>query len=216
MVYAEYAWLIPIMPIIGLLLVALFGKKTPEGGGYFAVGGIAASCVLGLMVAFEFLTGGSSEPVQGSMTWLQLSSSLKLEMGYYIDSLSAVMLIVVSILCTLIVIYSLGYMHEEGERKRRYYVEISLFVGVMLGLVMASNYLEMFIFWEIMGLCSYLLIGFWYYKPSAARAAKKAFLVTRIGDILFMIGHHQHLRLLRHAELPRPLHSRTSSLNRWT
>jgi NADH-quinone oxidoreductase subunit L len=79
-------------------------------------------------------------------------------------------------------------MHEEGERKRRYYVEIALFVTGMLGLVIASNYLMMFIFWEIMGLCSYLLIGFWYYKPSAAKAAKKAFLVTRIGDILFMIG----------------------------
>ncbi len=188
MVYAEYAWLIPIFPIIGLLLVALLGKKTPEGGGYFAVGGIAASCVLGVMVAFEYLTGGSSDPVSGTMTWLQLNSTLKLEMGYYIDSLSAVMLIVVTILCTLILVYSLGYMHEEGERKRRYYVEISLFVVGMEGLVVASNYLEMFIFWEIMGLCSYLLIGFWYYKPSAAAAAKKAFLVTRIGDILFMIG----------------------------
>jgi NADH:ubiquinone oxidoreductase subunit 5 (subunit L)/multisubunit Na+/H+ antiporter MnhA subunit len=188
MVYAEYAWLIPIMPIIGLLLVALLGKKTPEGGGYFAVGGIAASCILGVMVAFEYLTGGSSEPISGTMTWLQLNSTLKLEMGYYIDSLSAVMLIVVTILCTLILVYSLGYMHQEGERKRRYYIEISLFVVGMEGLVVASNYLEMFIFWEIMGLCSYLLIGFWYYKPSAAAAAKKAFLVTRIGDILFMTG----------------------------
>ena len=122
------------------------------------------------------------------MTWLQLDSTLKLEMGYYIDSLSAVMLIVVTILCTLILVYSVGYMHQEGERKRRYYVDISLFVCGMDGLVIASNYLEMFIFWEIMGLCSYLLIGFWYYKPSAAAAAKKAFLVTRIGDILFMTG----------------------------
>ena len=131
------------------------------------------------------------------MTWINFGNGLKLEVGYYVDNLTAVMLIVVSILCTLIIVYSLGYMHEEGERKRRYYIEISLFVVGMLGLVIANNYLEMFIFWEIMGLCSYLLIGFWYYKPSAAAAAKKAFLVTRIGDIMLMIGHHLHLRFVR-------------------
>ena len=85
-------------------------------------------------------------------------------------------------------IYSLGYMHEEGEKKRRYYAVISLFISVMLGLVLASNFLQMFIFWELVGLCSYLLIGFWNTRPSAASAAKKAFLVTRIGDNMFMIG----------------------------
>ncbi|HTY46696.1 MAG TPA: NADH-quinone oxidoreductase subunit L [Methanomassiliicoccales archaeon] len=187
MTFVEYTWLIPIFPIIGLLLVALLGKKTPEGGGYFAVGGIAASMVLSLLVAYEFLTG-SRDLQTASLTWLNLGGSFQLDMGYYVDNLTAVMLIIVSILCTLILIYSIGYMHEEGERKRRYYVEISLFVVGMLGLVISSNYLMMFIFWEIMGLCSYLLIGFWYYKPSAARAAKKAFLVTRIGDIMFMVG----------------------------
>ena len=98
------------------------------------------------------------------------------------------MLIVVSFISTLVVIYSVGYMHEEGEKKRRYYAEISLFICAMLGLVLSSNFLQMFIFWEIVGLCSYLLIGFWNTKPSAASAAKKAFLVTRIGDIMFMLG----------------------------
>jgi NADH-quinone oxidoreductase subunit L len=108
--------------------------------------------------------------------------------GIYIDTLSALMLIVVSFISTLVVIYSIGYMHEEGLKKRRYYAEISLFIGVMLGLVLASNYLQMFIFWELVGLCSYLLIGFWYTKPSAASAAKKAFLVTRVGDVMLMLG----------------------------
>ncbi|MDD1770817.1 MAG: NADH-quinone oxidoreductase subunit L [Methanomassiliicoccales archaeon] len=187
MTFVEYTWLIPIFPVIGLLLVAAFGKKTPEGGGYIAVGGIAASLVLSLLVAFEFLTGTRAVVTQ-SMTWINLGNGLQFDVGYYVDNLTAVMLIVVSILCTLILVYSLGYMHEEGERKRRYYVEISLFVVGMLGLVIANNYLMMFIFWEIMGLCSYLLIGFWYYKPSAAAAAKKAFLVTRIGDIMLMTG----------------------------
>jgi NADH-quinone oxidoreductase subunit L len=181
-------WIIPLLPLIGLLLAAALGKRTPEGGGYFVVGAIATTCLLSLVIAYQYLTTGNGVPVEASITWINLGNGQTLDMGYYIDGLTALMLIVVSILCTLIVIYSIGYMHEEGERKRRYYIEIALFVTGMLGLVVASNYLMMFIFWEIMGLCSYLLIGFWYYKPSAARAAKKAFLVTRIGDILFMIG----------------------------
>jgi NADH:ubiquinone oxidoreductase subunit 5 (subunit L)/multisubunit Na+/H+ antiporter MnhA subunit len=187
MPFSDFTWLIPLLPIVGLLLTAAFGKKTPQGGGYFAVGGIAAAMIVSLLVAFEFLTG-NGQTVVNSQTWIDLGSGFRFEVGYYVDALTAIMLIVVSILCTLILVYSLGYMHEEGERKRRYYVEISLFVTGMLGLVVASNYLEMFIFWEIMGLCSYLLIGFWFYKPSAARAAKKAFLVTRVGDVLLMIG----------------------------
>ncbi len=98
------------------------------------------------------------------------------------------MLIVVSFVATLVVIYSVGYMGEEGDRRRRYFTEISLFVGVMLGLVLASSFSLLFIFWELVGLCSYLLIGFWFERPSAASAAKKAFLVTRVGDVMFMIG----------------------------
>jgi NADH-quinone oxidoreductase subunit L len=104
-----------------------------------------------------------------------------------IDNLSAFMLVLVSFLCLLIFVYSLGYMHEEAG-KPRYYAEVSLFATGMLGTVSADNFLQLLIFWEIMGLCSYLLIGFWYHKPEAAKAAKKAFMVTRVGDVLFLIG----------------------------
>jgi NADH-quinone oxidoreductase subunit L len=97
------------------------------------------------------------------------------------------MLALVSTLCLLIAIYSIGYMAHEGS-KNRYYAEISLFVVGMLGMVIANNYLQFLIFWEVMGVCSYLLIGFWYDKPSAASAAKKAFLTTRIGDMFFLAG----------------------------
>ena len=92
------------------------------------------------------------------------------------------------ILVTLIALYSVGYMHEEGMARRRYYAELTLFITGMLGLVVASDYLMLFVFWEIMGLCSYLLIGYWYHKPSAASAAKKAFLTTRVGDAFFLVG----------------------------
>jgi NADH-quinone oxidoreductase subunit L len=109
-------------------------------------------------------------------------------MGLYIDPFTIFMLFTVGILVTLITLYSTGYMHAEGPARRRYYAELTLFITGMLGLVVSSNYLMLFVFWEIMGLCSYLLIGYWYAKPSAASAAKKAFLTTRVGDAFFLVG----------------------------
>jgi proton-translocating NADH-quinone oxidoreductase chain L len=186
--WSELAWLIPIFPLIAFVLVGFFGKKIRGGGAPIAIGAAAISCALSLLIAYEILSGGYPGGFfNASLTWLVVGD-FTFNMGIYIDTLTALMLIVVSFIATLVVIYSVGYMHEEGEKRRRYYAVISLFIGVMLGLVLASNYLQMFIFWELVGLCSYLLIGFWYTKPSAASAAKKAFLVTRIGDIMFMIG----------------------------
>ena len=191
MYWSELAWIVPILPLIAFVLIGFLGNKLfkkIENGGYLAIGMAAISCFLSLMIAYEILTGSYPGGVyKTSFEWLVVDG-FTFNMGIYIDTLTAVMLIVVSFVATLVVIYSIGYMHEEGERKRRYYAVISLFIGVMLGLVLASNYLQMFIFWELVGLCSYLLIGFWNTKPSAASAAKKAFLVTRIGDIMFMLG----------------------------
>lgn len=186
--FAEYAWLIPIFPLIAFVIVGFLGNKLfkkAEGGAPIAIIMAAISCVLSLLVAYETLTTG--EVYKTSLEWM-IVDGFTFNMGIYIDNLTALMLIVVSFIATLVVIYSIGYMHNEGEKKRRYYAIISLFIGVMLGLVLASNYLQMFIFWELVGLCSYLLIGFWNTKPSAASAAKKAFLVTRIGDIMLMLG----------------------------
>ena len=194
MAFAEYAWLIPIFPLIAFVVIGFLGNrlfKKWEGGAPVAIGMTAISLILSLVVAFEALTTGDGTPFVQSIEWLVVQSgdfAFTFNMGIYIDNLTALMLIVVSFVATLVVIYSLGYMHEEGEKKRRYYAIISLFISVMLGLVLASNFLQMFIFWELVGLCSYLLIGFWNTRPSAASAAKKAFLVTRIGDIMFMIG----------------------------
>jgi len=196
--FMEFAWLIPLIPLLGFVVVGFFGNKLPEGGGYFAVGTAITAFVIAALVSYEYLTGdlyAVSAPYVVDMKWLAFGS-YQLNFGIYIDSLTCVMMLFSSFISTLIFIYSIGYMHGEGKKKRRYYAEIALFLSGMLGLIVASNYLEMFIFWEIMGVCSYLLIGFWSFKHpegdeasvKAASAAKKAFLVTRLGDVCFMTG----------------------------
>jgi len=182
----EYAWLIVAMPLIGFLLCILFGKWVWEGGAPITIASIAISFVLSLVLLIQVLSLGAigGEVHEGIVlfTWME-----PITFGILIDNLSALMLVLVSFLSLLIAIYSIGYMGRE-EGKPRYYAEISLFVAGMLGTVSADNFLQLLIFWETMGLCSYLLIGFWYKKPEAASAAKKAFLVTRIGDVLFLVG----------------------------
>jgi NADH-quinone oxidoreductase subunit L len=200
--FMEFAWLIPLIPLLGFVIVGFFGNKLPEGGGYLAVGSAIAAFVIAALVSYEYLTSdlyALSAPYVADTQWLVFSSGSKtyeLNFGIYIDSLTCVMMLFSSFISTLIFVYSIGYMHGEGKKKRRYYAEIALFLSGMLGLILASNYLEMFIFWEIMGVCSYLLIGFWSYRHpegddasvKAASAAKKAFLVTRLGDVCFMTG----------------------------
>ena len=179
--WTELGYLIPLLPFIGFLLVAFVGKRTPEKGAPIAIGVIGMSFVLSVLVFFHVLQNGEYEV---GWEWVEGTG---LEIGMLIDNLTALMLIVVSFISLMVVIYSVGYMKGD-EGLNRYYAEICLFVGAMLGLVMANNYFLMFIFWELVGLSSYLLIGFWYKKPSAASAAKKAFLVTRIGDVLLLAG----------------------------
>ena len=183
----EFAWLIPVIPLLAFVIVGFLGGKMKDNGALVAVLGVGGAMVLALTTAFEILTTGAVYN-QDNITWVTLSSEYKMEMGVYIDNVAAMMLIVVSFIAFLVVVYSTAYMHDQGKRQRRYFTEICLFVGVMLGLVLANNFLQMFIFWELVGLCSYLLIGFWFERPSAARAAKKAFLVTRVGDVMLMIG----------------------------
>jgi NADH:ubiquinone oxidoreductase subunit 5 (subunit L)/multisubunit Na+/H+ antiporter MnhA subunit len=186
----ELAWLIPLLPLAAFLIVGFLGGKMKDKGGLVALAGVGSAMVLSLSVAFQALTvgfDGAATYFEQSMAWVSVGG-YDLELGIYIDTVTALMLIVVSFVATLVVIYSVGYMHDQGERRRRYFTEICLFVGVMLGLVLANNFLQLFIFWELVGLCSYLLIGFWFERPSAASAAKKAFLVTRIGDVMFMVG----------------------------
>ena len=191
---AEYAWLIPVFPFAAFILISLLPKRTLlwEDGAVYGIAGTVLALGMSFAVIWDVLQGHTVTTNSPSFTWIVIgsdtSSQLSITFGIWIDQLTAIMLIVVSVVGTLVVIYSCGYMHEEGDTRRRYYAEITLFISVMYGLVISNNYLQMFIFWELVGLCSYLLIGFWYQKPSAASAAKRAFIVTRVGDIMFMAG----------------------------
>lgn len=178
----EYSWIIPLLPIISFVLILLIGGRLREGGGYIAVAFVGAAMLLSLSSIGDVLAGQSME-IKG-ISWTAWKG---FEFGVLVDSLGALMMFVVSFVGFLIVVYSLGYMHGD-DGVQRYYAEISLFIASMLGVVMANNLLLLFISWELVGLCSYFLIGFWYRKPSAASAAKKAFLVTRVGDFLFLLG----------------------------
>ena len=185
----EHAWLIPVIPFIAFVLIGLLPRRTlwwEDGGGY-AIGGAGGALVVSALVVWDVLQGNTLTYDAPSFEWLVIGD-FQITFGIWIDQLTALMLVVVSIVGTLVVVYSGAYMHAEAEKRRRYYAEIMLFISVMYGLVIANNYLEMFVFWELVGLCSYLLIGFWYEKPSAASAAKRAFIVTRVGDIMFMAG----------------------------
>jgi NADH-quinone oxidoreductase subunit L len=201
-VFIEFSWLIPLIPLLCFVIIGFFGTKMHEGGGYLAIAGAAVSTLIAVLVSYEYWTSAafaSGVPYVASMEWFAFTSttgSFVMNVGVYIDSLACMMMLFSSFISLLIFIYSVGYMSHEGNKKRRYYAEVSLFLSGMLGLVVSSNFLEMFIFWEIMGLCSYLLIGFWSFKHpegdaasiNAASAAKKAFLVTRLGDVSLMGG----------------------------
>jgi len=196
--FVEYTWLVPLVPLLCFVIVGFFGKKMPEGGGPLVIFGAAFAFVMSVLISYEFFTSAAySDPgfIVQQMTWFKIGS-FELNLGFYIDSLACMMMLFASFISMLIFIYSLGYMHGEGVKKRRYYAEVSLFLTGMLGLAVSSNFLEMFVFWEVMGLCSYLLIGFWGFNhpngdeasDNAASAAKKAFLVTRLGDVCLMGG----------------------------
>jgi NADH-quinone oxidoreductase subunit L len=163
-----------------------------EWGGWVAVGASGVAMVLGTLIALgEAASPGTTTNVQ--MLWFHLPSAgpfpngFSLVMGTLVDPLSALMLIVVTVVGFLVMLYSIGYMHQD-RGLARYYAELSLFLAAMSALVLANNLLEFFLFWELVGLCSYFLIGFYYEKPSAASAAKEAFLVTRVGDVMFLLG----------------------------
>ena len=183
------AWLIPVFSIVSFVLILLLGSYDPRRGGSIAVIGVGFSSVFSFGVAYDVLINDVTHGgyIESTRIWFG-GQTFAFEFGTYIDGLAGLLLLVVGFVSYLVVVFSLGYMVKEGDRQVRYFAEIALFVGVMLGLVVANSFLLMFIFWELVGVCSYLLIGFWYEKPSAASAAKKAFIVTRVGDVFLLLG----------------------------
>ena len=183
-------WLIYLAPLgsAGVIAVSIFARNTrlanvlPENkAGNIAIGFAILSWVLGLWT-LDMSIGHHGEDIGlGEYLWLSIFD-LQISFGLGIDGLSAVMIFVVTSIALLVQLYSMGYM-EHDPAYSRFFLFMSLFVGSMLGLIMASNLLQLFIHWELVGLTSYLLIGFWFDRPSAAAAAKKAFIVTRFGDV---------------------------------
>jgi NADH-quinone oxidoreductase subunit L len=182
-------WLIFLLPLISFVLIALFVKpflnNSPKLSGYITIGSVAGSLVLSLWLLTSLLNTPSHELLVPDFNWMIVEGSINIHFGLTIDMLTAVMLIVVTVVSLMVQIYSQGYMHGDPGY-HRYFAYMSLFSTAMLGLVMVNNLLIMYIFWELVGLCSYLLIGFWFHRPAAAKAAKKAFIVTRIGDFGFL------------------------------
>ncbi|MDD5660168.1 MAG: NADH-quinone oxidoreductase subunit L, partial [Actinomycetota bacterium] len=176
-------WIIPVFPVFGFIAVFFFGKKFPK----FAC--IFTTLILGLCVALSLASifiVDFKGPLEIIKNWYVLGK-YSISMGFAADGLTAMMLAVVSIVSFLVHLYSIGYMHND-MRFWMFFMYLQLFSASMFGLILSSNYLQLYIFWELVGLCSYLLIGFWYEKKSASDAAKKAFLTTKIGDIGMLIG----------------------------
>ena len=185
----EYAWLIPLIPVLAFVLIIAFGRRLPGEGAYVAIAAMLCSFVMSVVLAVQWFARTAHaehgvEPFSRSVNWMP---GLNVNMGYSVDALSCVMLLVVTVVASMVMIYSVGYMHGD-KRYPRYFSYLSLFSASMLTLVIANNILLMFMSWELVGLTSYLLIGFWFEKGSAMRAAKKAFLVTRVGDVGFLAG----------------------------
>ncbi|MFB3882640.1 MAG: NADH-quinone oxidoreductase subunit L [Armatimonadota bacterium] len=179
---SEYL-LIPGLPLLAFLLIAAFGLR-PQDERAAPVPIIAALCgslYLSLRALAHVAAAG---PQEFSFPWLYVGP-IQLDVGVLVDNLSALMMAVVSLVSLLVQIYSIGYMKGEIGYGR-YFAYMSLFSGSMLALVISDNIVQTYIFWELVGICSYLLIGFWYRRPSAAAAAKKAFVVTRFGDLGFL------------------------------
>ena len=189
--------LILAIPLFMFLLLGLCGSKMSHKlAGTLGTLGMGTVFVISLFVAFRYYFSGNPLFVDGTdrlqylvfnVTWLEFTKNLVIKLGFMLDPISAMMLIVIPTVSFMVHLYSLGYMHGE-KGFQRYYAFLSLFSFSMLGLVVATNIFQMYIFWELVGVSSYLLIGFYYTRPAAVSASKKAFIVTRFADLGFLIG----------------------------
>jgi len=183
--FAEYAWLVPVLPAAAFAILTAMGRSAGRAGAWIGTLLTLASLVLSLLIAGQRLSG-TAEEYSNYYNWIQ-AGNLSLSIGFEVTNMTSMMLVVVTLVSFLVNLYSLGYMKDD-ERISTFFAYVALFSASMLGLVLSYNLLTMYIFCELVGVCSFLLIGFWFRKPEAKAAAKKAFIVTRIGDLGLLIA----------------------------
>src|SRR3990170_3861563 len=179
-------WALFFLPLGSFTAISLLLKPQPRWAGYLTVGAIALSFLFALWALDSALDADGTRLAFQTHQWLDLGP-LTINLGLRVDGLTAVMLVVVTSVSLAVQFYSQGYMAGDGGYYR-YFAFMSLFTASMLGLVLADNLVMLYVFWELVGLCSYLLIGFWFDRPAAAAAALKAFVVTRLGDLGFLMA----------------------------
>ncbi|MBP8850373.1 MAG: NADH-quinone oxidoreductase subunit L [Breznakibacter sp.] len=189
----NYTILIPLLPLLMFFVIGLGGKyMKPLTAGLIGTASLLTITILSYFTAITYFFGGHGAEgfqtiIPHNYQWLNFSESLRISLGIIIDPISVMMLVVITTVSLMVHVYSLGYMHGE-KGFQRFYAFLSLFTFSMLGLVLATNIFQMYIFWELVGVSSFLLIGFYYTKPSAVAASKKAFIVTRFADFGFLLG----------------------------
>ena len=183
--FVKLSWLIALLPFASAALTLFLGKRTPGKGTIYGIAAIGAAFVLSLGVLWTFVEGEQGA-YEGTISWFSIGP-LHMELGVFVDGLTAVMLVVVTAISLCVHVYSLGYMKGD-VRYTWFYVVLSMFTGAMLVVVLASNLFQLLVGWEIMGVCSYLLIGHWWEEKTNSNAAIKAFITTRVGDVPFMFG----------------------------
>ena len=186
----SYVLLIIALPFTAFVINGLLSGKLPHRlAGWLATGAIGIATVLAWLTAYTYFFQSTSfeKVIPFQITWLRFTETLQIDMGILLDPISVMMLVVITTVSFMVFLYSLGYMHGE-KGFVRYYAFLSLFSFSMLGLVVATNLFQLYMFWELVGVSSYLLIGYYYDKPEAVAAAKKAFIVTRFADFGFLVG----------------------------
>ncbi len=181
--YLGYVWLIPGLPLASFIVLLVFGKRLKSAAAYVSIAAMAGSWLASLLVIMA-VRGGLQ--VHAVLPWIAVKG-MGVRLGIAVDPLAAVMLVVVTSVSLAVQFYSTEYMAGD-KRFGWYYAALSLFTFSMLVLVLADNYLQLYLAWELVGLCSYFLIGFWFEKKAASDAGKKAFITTKIGDVGFFLG----------------------------
>ncbi|MEE8413721.1 MAG: NADH-quinone oxidoreductase subunit L, partial [Dehalococcoidales bacterium] len=191
----QLIWWIFLLPVFSFIIISVFIRplvnKESKVAGYITIAAIGGSLLISVFTLSAVMAASNHQLAMPNINWLTIGT-LNISLGLMVDSLTAVMVVVVTLVSLMVQIYSLGYMghyieHDDGTYTR-YYAWMSLFTASMLGVVLFDSLLMVFVSWELVGLCSYLLIGFWFHRPSAANAAKKAFIVTRFGDFGFLVA----------------------------